>query len=65
MGKIKTIYMPWLAIELRNRGFKIVGVKPNPKKPHYDCYDFENTEEFNKIFTELTHQKKEANTNEK
>lgn len=50
----KTVFMPWVAVELRKQGFKIVKVKPNPKKPQFDCYDFEDTEEFRIAFSEIT-----------
>ena len=51
---IKTIYMPWVAVELRKLGFKIINVRPNPNKPQFDCYDFEETPELIKAFTEIT-----------
>lgn len=51
---MKTIYSKWLAYELRRRGFQIVSSYPNPHKPQYDCYDFEETPELIAAFTELT-----------
>ena len=37
------VYTRKLAIELRNRGFQLVGVEPNWEKPTFDVYCFENT----------------------
>jgi hypothetical protein len=31
--KEKIVYMPWIACELRRRGFPIVRVEVNPHKP--------------------------------
>ena len=44
--KLYIIYMPRVAAALREFGFKIIKVSPNRKKPQYDVYWFEYTEEF-------------------
>lgn len=49
----KTIYSRWLATELRDKGFEIVKVHANPKKPQLDCYDFEDTPEFEAALSEI------------
>ena len=37
-----TVYTRWVAFELRKMGFKIIEVQPNPNKPEFDCYLFED-----------------------
>jgi len=44
--KLYIIYMPRVAAALREFGFKIIKVTPNIKKPQYDVYWFEDTEQF-------------------
>lgn len=39
------IYMPRIAAALREMGFKIIKTTPNIKKPQYDVYWFEDTQE--------------------
>lgn len=51
--KEKVIFMPRLAAALRNKGFKIIRVEANPKKPQYDCYIFEDTPQLQAALTEL------------
>ena len=41
----KKIYTRKLAIYLRNKGFKIVGIECNPYKPEFDVWLFEDTPE--------------------
>ena len=43
-----------LAIKLRERGFQIVKTEVNSKKPEFDIYCFEDTEELRKAVDELT-----------
>ena len=38
------VYMPKIAAALRKRGFKILEVIPNEKKPQFDAYVFEDSE---------------------
>lgn len=47
-NKLYIIYMPRLAAALREMGFQIVKVSVNIKKPQYDVYWFEDTEELRK-----------------
>ena len=47
-NKLYIIYMPRIAAALREMGFKIIKVSPNIKKPQYDVYWFEDTEELRK-----------------
>ena len=51
--KIKRIYKRSIAVELRKRGFNIIGTEPNPYKPQFDVYLFEDTEEFENGLTEV------------
>lgn len=51
--RVKRIYKRTIALELRKKGFKIVGVEPNPDKPYFDVYIFEDTAEFQKGLTEV------------
>lgn len=43
--RLYSIYMPHLAAELRAMGFKLVKTTPNYKKPQFDIFWFEDTEE--------------------
>ena len=45
-NKLYIIYMPRVAAALRELGFNIVKVCPNQKKPQYDVYWFEDTQDF-------------------
>lgn len=38
-----TVFMPWLARALQKRGFELVDVQPNYKKPEYAVYKFEDS----------------------
>lgn len=40
----KIIYSKRVALELRNKGFKIIKTVPNKYKPQFDAYIFENTQ---------------------
>lgn len=42
----KIIYSKRVALELRNKGFKIIKTIPNKYKPQFDAYVFEDTQEF-------------------
>lgn len=48
------VYMPYVAAALRNRGFKLLRVEANPKKPQYDCYVFECSQELLNAINEIT-----------
>ena len=49
----KVIYMPWIAAQLREQGFKLLKTGVNPHKPQFDTYIFEETPEFLKAFDEV------------
>lgn len=51
--KTFTVYMPYFAAELRKKGFKIIKVVPNEKKPQFDAYIFEDTPELQRAFSAL------------
>lgn len=55
--KIKKIYSSRIANELKHRGFWIIGVEPNMKKPWFDVFLFEATDEmlaaYDQILTEM------------
>ena len=52
--KEKIIYTKRIAYELRKQGFPIVRVEVNPNKPEFDCYVFQETEEFINALIALT-----------
>lgn len=47
------VYMPKIAYALVHRGFPIIKVISNPKKPQYRAFVFEETQDFLKTFTEI------------
>lgn len=51
--KTYTVYMPRIAAALRIKGFKIIKVIPNEKKPQYDAFVFLDTPDFRKAFEEI------------
>lgn len=51
---LKTIFMPWVAAQLRSQGFQIINIHPNPRKRKYNCYDFEETPELLAALTKIT-----------
>ena len=51
------VYMPKIAAALRKRGFRILEVIPNDKKPQFDAYVFEDCPEFRKVFSEIVNNK--------
>lgn len=48
------IYRMDYALEMQNRGHKIIGVLPNPQKPKLNCWVFETDETFSADFAELS-----------
>lgn len=56
--QIKTIYTLWIAQRLAQAGFQIINVRPNPQRPWFNCYDFEETPELLAEFTRVTKLKK-------
>jgi hypothetical protein len=53
----RVIYMASIAVELRNRGFKILRTEVNFKNPQYDVYIFEKTEDLNRALEEILKKK--------
>jgi predicted CoA-binding protein len=45
--------MPRVARALQEKGFKIIKVKPNDKKPQYSVYMFEDTPAFQEALSEI------------
>lgn len=54
----KTIYTTWVALALREKGFKILRTRPNPNHPQFDCWDFEVNAEFEKALSDITRTRK-------
>ena len=50
---IQKIFSKKLALELRKRGYKIVGTEPNYKYPQFDVYHFINSEELSKAIRDI------------
>lgn len=50
----KKIFSRKMALELRKRGFRIVGTEPNFYKPQFDVYLFQETEKLHKAITEIS-----------
>lgn len=48
------VYSRRIMLELIKRGFKPIDKLPNPEYDNYLCWIFEDTEEFHRIFEELT-----------
>lgn len=57
------IYTRRVAYELRKLGFKIFRVEPNPNKPEFDCWVFENTDEFQAALSLISAEKKGGSRN--
>ena len=51
--KTKKIYKRAIALELRKKGFNIVGTEPNKLKPQFDVYLFKDTPNFQAALTEV------------
>lgn len=52
--KEKVIYMPWIAAQLREQGFKMLRTGVNPHKPQFDTYIFEETPALLEALTKLS-----------
>ena len=48
------IYSRRIALELRRKGFKIIGTDINENFPQYDVYLFEDTEQLREELTKLS-----------
>ena len=57
MKKYYCIYTKWLAAALRNEGFDIIKIGANPNKPEFDCYFFEDTDDFQKALSKVSKRK--------
>lgn len=53
MNKIFKVFTLKLARELGLRGFKPIAIEPNRKAPWLNVYLFENSEELQKLITEI------------
>lgn len=49
----KKIFSKQLAYELRLKGFKILGIEPNRKKPQLDVYIFQESKELETAMGEI------------
>ena len=49
----KEIYSKRVALALRQKGFKMIGTKPNIYKPQFDVYIFESSQELKKAIDEI------------
>lgn len=49
----KKIYTRRIAYELRLKGFKIIRLEPNPNRPEFNIYVFQNTPELESAFKEI------------
>lgn len=53
----KLIFSKDIAYFLRCKGFKIIKVEPNPNKPQFDAYRFEDTERLKECLDEYMEEK--------
>ena len=53
-NKSYRIYSRRIALELRRKGFKIIGTDINENFPQYDVYLFEDTEQLREELTKLS-----------
>ena len=54
LNKTYRIYSRRIALELRRKGFKIIGTDVNENFPQYDVYLFEDTEQLREELTKLS-----------
>ena len=54
MTKEYTIYTRWLAVKLREQGFRIIRTEINQRHPQYDTYVFEDSEDLQIAISYLT-----------
>lgn len=54
LNKPYRIYSRRIALELRRKGFKIIGTDINENFPQYDVYLFEDTEQLREELTKLS-----------
>ena len=53
-NKYQIVYSRKITKELMKQGFVFEKSVPNPDFPQYNCWLFENTDEFKKVFQMLT-----------
>ena len=53
-NKTYRIYSRRISLELRRKGFKIIGTDINENFPQYDVYLFEDTEQLREELTKLS-----------
>ena len=51
---IQKVFTKRLALELRKRGFDIIGTEPNNYKPEFNVYIFKNTDELQQAIHDIT-----------
>jgi len=51
------VHMRWVAFALEKRGFPIMKIMPNKKKPEFNVYFFEDTLDFHKALIEVSQKK--------
>ena len=54
LNKTYRIYSRRIALELRRKGFRIIGTDINENFPQYDVYLFEDTEQLREELTKLS-----------
>lgn len=47
------VFMPWMAMELEQRGFELKEIGKNHKKPELNVYKFLDTPELHKTIAEI------------
>lgn len=52
-----TIYSKWLAMALRNQGFKMLRTEANPKRPQFDCWIFQDNPDLQIAISYMTRNK--------
>lgn len=52
------IHSSRISRELQNRGFVLIKVEPNKKKPQFSVYHFEDTVELQSTLTEIIQRKR-------
>lgn len=52
------IFMRRIAFRLEMRGFPVIKIEPNKKRPQYNVYYFEDTKELHDVLFEVTRNKK-------
>ena len=56
----KKVYTRRIAYELRLKGFKIIRLEPNPNRPEFNIYVFQNTPELESAFKEVVERQEDV-----